>query len=316
MERKITRRSAIKRMGAAVAGVAVSGTLPAFAVKAMGVEDAPQNVIPGNQNRQNADSQPAAQADDPKASTLKMDYKLVYEGPDVVFHQIDEHLWVGNGHQMYNESVYIVEGEDRAMLIDTGTRIDHLDEIVAGITKKPLTVALTHTHGDHAGSVKWFDEIWMMQADGIRPPRGYEGRISYISNHQKFELGGRTLEAFYTPGHTRDSVTFIDSRNHLALSGDAFGSTNLLMTCELSTFIRTAEETLKMMCDKEIYYMLPGHFDGTNAETSKRVYDLWVVATEVLAGKREGEISSSGMGLNRRVTYEGVRFNYNDRMLK
>ena len=88
------------------------------------------------------------------------------------------------------------------------------------------------------------------------------------------------------------------------------------MTCELSTFIRTAQETLEMMCDRKIYYMLPGHFDGTNAETSKRVYDLWVVATEVLAGKREGESTSAGMGLNRRVTYEGVRFNYSDRMLK
>lgn len=153
-------------------------------------------------------------------------------------------------------------------------------------------------------------------ADGVRPPRGYDGRISYMSNHQMFDLGGISLEAVYASGHTRDSVMFIDRKNHMGLSGDAFGSTNLLMTCELSTFIRTAEDTLKLMCEQEIYYMLPGHFDGTNAETSKRVYDLWVIANDVLAGRKVGEKTSSGMGLNRRCTYEGVRFNYNDSMLK
>lgn len=301
MENGITRRSAIKRMGAAVAGAAVLGTIPSFAREAIGLESIPQ------------DSKPS---DDPNASTLKMDYKLVYEGPDVVFHQINDHLWVGNGHRTYNESVYIVEGQEKALLIDTGTRMDHLDEIVAGITSKPVTVVLTHTHGDHAGSVKWFKEIWMTKADGINPPRGYDGKVSYMSNHQMFDLGGRTLEVFHAPGHTRDSVLLIDRENHLAISGDAFGSTNLLMTCELSTFIKTAEETLRMMCDQQIYYMLPGHFDGTNAETSKRVYDLWVLASDVLAGRREGEITSSGMGLNRRITYEGVRFNYNSQMVK
>lgn len=114
MENGITRRSAIKRMGAAVAGAAVLGTMPSFAREAMGLESVPQ------------DSKPS---DDPNASTLKMDYKLVYEGPDVVFHQINDHLWVGNGHRTYNESVYIVEGQEKALLVDTGTRMDHLDEM-------------------------------------------------------------------------------------------------------------------------------------------------------------------------------------------
>lgn len=303
---KITRRSALKRMGATVIGATVFSSLPSFAKDAMGLSEMPQGGTP-------QDSKPA---DDPNASTLQMDYPVVYEGPDVIFHKLNDHLWVGNGHLMYNESVYIVEGTDKAMLIDTGTRIDNLDRIVAGITKKPLIVALTHNHSDHAGSIKWFREIWMMQADGVRPPRGYDGRISYMSNHQMFDLGGISLEAVYAPGHTRDSVMFIDRKNHMGLSGDAFGSTNLLMTCELSTFIRTAEDTLKLMCEQEIYYMLPGHFDGTNAETSKRVYDLWVIANDVLAGRKVGEKTSSGMGLNRRCTYEGVRFNYNDSMLK
>lgn len=279
------------------AGAAVAGSLPTTLLNAA----APVPPVPQNDN--------------PNASTLKMDYKLVYEGPDVVFHQINDHLWVGNGHLMYNESIYLVEGENRALLIDTGTRVDHLDEIVSKFTDKPVTVALTHTHGDHAGSVKWFKEVWMTRAEGINGIRGYEGKLNFMTNHQVFDLGGRNLEVFYAPGHTADSVLFIDKAGHMAISGDAFGSTNLLMNGKLSTFINTAKETLAMMNGQQIYYMLPGHFDGTNAETSKRVYDLLTVAQGVLSGKIVGEDTGQSRGLDRRVVYEGVRFNYSSRQL-
>ena len=296
--RKISRRSAIRKMAAA-AGVAAFSQAPSLAsvlsAKPEDVDSIPQN--------------------DPTVSTLKMeDFKLVYEGPDVVFHQINDHLWIGNGHLMYNESVYLVEGEKSALLIDTGTRIANLDGIVAQFTDKPIDVALTHTHGDHAGSVGCFDHIWMTQAEGISVPRGYTGRVSYMDNHQKFDLGGRTLEVFYAPGHTTDSVLFIDEANHIGISGDAFGSTNLLMNCTLSTFIKSARETLDMMYEKKIYYMLPGHFDGTNAETTKRVYDLLNIAQGVLDGKLVGEPARGN--LNRIYTYQGVRFNYNDKLLR
>ena len=298
---KITRRSAIRKMAATAAGVAVCGHMPALA-----------SVLASNSRPEDADSLPQ---DGPTVSTLKMeDFPLVYEGPDVVFHKLDDHLWIGNGHLMYNESVYLVEGEKSALLIDTGTRIADLNDIVAQFTDKPIDVALTHIHPDHAGSVGCFDHIWMTQAEGVNVPRGYNGRVSYMENHQKFDLGGRTLEVFYAPGHTPDSVLFIDEANHIGISGDAFGSTNLLMNCTVPTFIKTARETLDMMYDKKIYYMLPGHFDGTNAETTKRVYDLLNIAQGVFDGKLEGEPARGN--LNRIYTYQGVRFNYNDRLIR
>lgn len=33
----------------------------------------------------------------------------------------------------------------------------------------------------------------------------------------------------YTPGHTPSSTTFFDKTRHYGFSGDAFGSTNLLL---------------------------------------------------------------------------------------
>lgn len=320
MEQKISRRTAIKRMGAAAAGLSVFGTIPTLAEVLAG-QSIPETAAQ-KATAQEAAAKAAQQAqknvDPAKVLNINMpDYKLVYEGPDVVFHQINDHLWVGNGHLMYNESVYIVEGSESALLIDTGTKIDHLDEIVAGITKKPVKCLLTHNHSDHAGSVKWFKEIWVMNGQGVGKPRGFSGKVNYIENHQIFDLGGIEIEAFFTPGHTTDSVTFINEAFHYAISGDAFGSSNLLMTQPLSTFIKTAKETLQMMNTKQIYYMLPGHFDGQNAETSKRVFDLLTISEGVLAGKLVGESSPGGLnGINRIYTWQGVRFNYNDKLLK
>ena len=56
--------------------------------------------------------------------------KVVYQDDEVVFRQLDEHTWIGNGHRVYNESLYLVEGNDRAILIDAGTVIPGLDKMV------------------------------------------------------------------------------------------------------------------------------------------------------------------------------------------
>jgi hypothetical protein len=56
---------------------------------------------------------------------------VVYQDDHVVFRQLDEHTWIGNGHLVYNESLYLVEGNERALLIDAGTYIPDLDKIVA-----------------------------------------------------------------------------------------------------------------------------------------------------------------------------------------
>ena len=91
--------------------------------------------------------------------------KVVYQDAEVVFCQLDEHTWIGNGHRVYNESLYIVEGSERALLIDAGTYIPELDKIVAKITSKPVTMMATHAHGDHVGGVGTFPEVYMNAGD-------------------------------------------------------------------------------------------------------------------------------------------------------
>ena len=49
--------------------------------------------------------------------------KVVYEDSNVIFRQIDEQTWEGNGHLMANESLYLIAGTESAILIDAGTNI-------------------------------------------------------------------------------------------------------------------------------------------------------------------------------------------------
>lgn len=250
----------------------------------------------------------------------ELDYPVVYEGPDVVFRQVDDHLWIGSGHVMASETLYIVEGDDRAVLIDTGTSIPGLDKIVGSITSKPYDVVLTHVHPDHAGSCGNFEEIWICKADeaslsAMAPD--FDGKVNYLQEGQVLDLGGRTLEVLFTPGHTAGSVTFMDRNNHYGFSGDSFGNGNLLLGTDFSTMSSTCSKTLEWMQSNDIYYLFNGHFMGSNHETTKRIYDLMCICNDLLSGKAKGESGGRGMmGLDHVYARDGIRVNYGDKQMK
>ena len=242
--------------------------------------------------------------------------KFVYRDADVVFRQIDEHTWEGNGYQVYNESVYLVEGEDRAVLIDAGAWMPQLDKAVAALTDKPVSVLLTHGHGDHVGGVVCFQEAWIHPADtsllGYATDHGFTGEIKLLSDGQVFDLGGRQLEVLYTPGHTSGSVTFFDKEHHYGFSGDAFGSTNLLLFGgTFKTLINTCSRTAEYMQANGIDKLYPGHYGGPNVETLQRVLDMKKMSEELLAGKRKGTTENAN-GLNSYIRDYGVTIRYTD----
>lgn len=240
----------------------------------------------------------------------ELDLPEVYRDENIVFWKLDDHTWIGSGNRVSSETLYLIEGKDKAVLLDAGTHIPDLDKIVAGITEKPVSLLLTHGHGDHAGAAGCFDELWINNADASML-RKYKGKIHHIENGQKFDLGGRVLEAYYTPGHTAGSVTFLEVGTDKGYSGDAFGNTNLLIMTDLSTMIRTCKESVEYFKANGYERFYNGHFWGDNHETIQRIEDIQRIVEEVLAGTLEGEDTGSPRGLNRIVTRDGVRVNYN-----
>ena len=236
---------------------------------------------------------------------------LVYRDADIVFRQIDEHTWEGNGHLVYNESVYVVEGNDKALVIDAGSSMPHLDKAVAALTDKPVMMALTHGHGDHIGGIVCFPEVWV-HPDDASMLRRYEGKVNHLQDGQVIDLGGRQIEVMHTPGHTAGSVTFFDKSKGYGFSGDAFGSTNLLLFAgTFKTLINTCTRTADYMQKNGIEKLYPGHYHGDNPETLQRVLDERKMSQEVLSGRRKGTPDSAN-GLNRSITDYGVTIRYND----
>ena len=240
-----------------------------------------------------------------------IDLPEVYRDKDIVFRQIDEHTWIGSGNRVASETVYIIEGNEKAVLLDAGTHIPKLDKIVAKITDKPVSLLLTHGHGDHVGAAGCFDELWMNTEDkGMI--RNYKGTIHHIENGQRFDLGGRVLEAFYTPGHTPGSVTFLEVGTDTGYSGDAFGNGNLLVMGEFKILIKTCRESYDYFSENGYRKFYNGHFWGENFETLERIKEIQDIAEGVFYGQIEGESGKDMGNMDRIVRRNGFRFNYNN----
>ncbi len=241
----------------------------------------------------------------------------VFKNDDIEIRQIDEHTWHGFGNLVYNESVYLVEGEKYALLIDVGTRIPQLHKIMENIVHKPIILAATHVHPDHTGSaINEWDSIWINAADEVNTPkflREYKGKKCYLEDGQFFDLGDRKIEVVFTPGHTPGSTTFIDKEAHYGFSGDAFGSTNLLIFTSLSTQIATCQRMLRFINKYDLEFLYPGHSESGYCETPQRLKDEITICERILDGSIKPQ---KGENQTYVVDKYGVRINFDDKHIR
>lgn len=250
---------------------------------------------------------------------VQIEGEVVARNDDVVFRRIDAHTWIGTGKMMANESLYLVEGKKKAVLIDAGTKIADLDKIVVSITKKPVMLVATHAHPDHTGAAtNYFPELYINPGDaGSQFVADYKGRLKDLKDGEIIDLGGRELMVVFTPGHTPGSTTFIDKAAGYGFSGDSFGSGNLLLFGKFSTLIETCRKMSAVMEKHGIKFLYPGHFMGRNMETKQRVDDELTLSQDILSGKVKGqENPRARMGMNLIVSAHGVRINYSEQALQ
>ncbi len=134
---------------------------------------------------------------------------------------------------------YLVEGRERAVLLDTGFGNEDLKRYIASLTKLPVIAVNSHVHPDHSGGNAQFDTVYVginevgssdpvffpdaalpePRCEAVKQATGY--RFATLSDGEHIELGGRSLQVIEIPGHTRGSIALVDSETNLLLAGDA-----------------------------------------------------------------------------------------------
>lgn len=190
--------------------------------------------------------------------------------------KINEHMTAIRS--MTGEIMYLVEGEEKAVLIDTCLGVGHLRKFVENLTEKQITVLLTHGHVDHALGAPEFDEVYMNPADNkvYESMSPLEERIGYIKTNlcgqlpnfseddyvqpvpadfkelkdgQIFDLGGVHIEVYALPGHTHGTMVMLIPEENALILGDACNNATFLFD-ENSLSVNEYKENLIRVKDK------------------------------------------------------------------
>lgn len=115
-------------------------------------------------------------------------------------HPIDGHTW--RIADIFGDYMYLVEGNDRAALIDTGMGFSGLAQVVGSLTDKPVIVLCTHGHLDHVGANGQFEQVYIHPADeGLLREHGSqayrEERIPAFAAELASNAGGKVIQGLF-----------------------------------------------------------------------------------------------------------------------
>ena len=229
---------------------------------------------------------------------------------------------------------YLISGSAEAVLFDTGMGISNIRAVAEDLTNLPVSVLNSHTHNDHVGDNWRFSDIYGMDTDFTRNnakgsredaqaeiapgevcgdfppgfnPAQYATRPFQISHwmhdHDKIDLGGRTLEIIATPGHTPDAIALLDGRNGLLFTGDTFYAGPIWLfrpETDLNAYVASVKKLASLAPNLQL--LLPAH--NTPAAEPGNLPHLVNAIEEVRSGKATS-ISKDG---KREYVFEGFSF--------
>ena len=210
----------------------------------------------------------------------------VFKNNDLEISKLEDKVWVIETTD--KTTMYLIEGDKKALLIDTGTKCEKLDEVIRKITQKPLEVVITHAHGDHAGNIRFFNEIYIHPADTVLLDKTYKGKVHFVSDGYVFDLGGKKIEVSYMPAHTPGSIVLLDRKAGSCYSGDAFGSGQVWLQLRpyapMKTYIESCKKMEKLM-DGGITKIYCGHYPYVKkAYTKQYITDMRTLAEALVNG--------------------------------
>ncbi len=187
----------------------------------------------------------------PEYQTLK---RIPVADPWFEVYEVVPHVFaIYEPHQAEETISYLILGRKKALLFDTGMGISDIHKLVDQLTDLPIVVLNSHTHNDHVGGNWQFETVYGMDTDFTRAnakgsrqdaqdelgpgmicgdlPKGFDSKAyatrpwkisHFLHDHDKIDLGGRTIEILSTPGHTPDAISLLDRAHGLLFTGDTY----------------------------------------------------------------------------------------------
>jgi hydroxyacylglutathione hydrolase len=228
--------------------------------------------------------------------------------------------------------MYLVAGEERCLLMDTGWGVGDLAGLVASLSSLPLTVVNTHGHPDHTFGNGQFAQVYVHAADeaAVRAmpsaePREWiaenilprplpvdfrfdtwavagAGSLATIRDGHVFDLGGRVLQVISLPGHTPGSICLLDRQARVLFTGDSVLPGAIWLHLDESLALHQFHENLRRLQGFADAFdtILPAHADLQALPLSKSILDDLVVGigrilTGELVGQEEKTFAGDGL---------------------
>ena len=145
---------------------------------------------------------------------------------------------LGNGIKeiwdMWEDTIFVMEGKEKAVVIDTGMATGSLyrfiRENVLSNRNIDIEILITHNSGDHIKGIPsfvgapQFKKLYVHEADYtvVKPYVGNDqSKIQFVKDGDKIPFNGKEFEVVGVPGHTVGSIVFMYKNN--LFTGDEIG---------------------------------------------------------------------------------------------
>jgi predicted peptidase/glyoxylase-like metal-dependent hydrolase (beta-lactamase superfamily II) len=172
---------------------------------------------------------------------------------------------------------YLVEGDDEAVMIDTGYGAGNVREYAQTLTSKPIhNVINTHYHFDHTAGDAYFDCVYLTQEtkdkatipypsfNGVSFPRNYPTVM--VSDGYVYPLKGRNLLVLEIPNHTEGGIALLDTKERILFSGDEFMGMGININTSVEQFEKNMEKVESHRSEFDTIAGGPGIMDGALVE--------------------------------------------------